>query len=264
MPKAKINGIELYYEVHGDGYPIACLHGFTATAAMWQPQVIPFSKKYKLIIYDARGHGKSESPPSLSDYSTEIAVEDLNQLLSRLHIEKAVIMGLSMGGYVSLNFCLSHPEKVAALILAGTGPGFRSKVKLQQWNEQMETIAKALETKGLAALNEEYIASSIGRPPGEETSKLFRHSSPIGLINTAHSMLSNVGVIERLPEIKVPTLIIVGEHDTNFMQASLYLNASIKDSERVVVPDAGHVMNMDQPELFNNAVLQFLKSKGLP
>jgi len=259
MPKAKINGINLYYEVFGGGYPLVFLHGFTATSAMWKPQLPALSQNYKVVIYDARGHGQSESPTSASEYSIELVVEDLSQLLAWLQIEKAVIAGLSMGGYVSLNFCFTHPEKVRALILAGTGPGYRSQAKRQQWNDIIATVTEALETHGLLALNDAKIASLIGRPVDKEIAKTFRHTSPQGLINTARTVLYNPGVIDKLSGIKVPTLIIAGKHDTSFIEAAAYMNTAIYDSKKVIIPGAGHMVNIDQSEVFNSSILEFLK-----
>ena len=117
MPKIRVNDIELYYEIHGQGYPVVFLHGFAGTVNMWQPQMPVLSQQYRFIVYDARGHGQSESPPDIEQYSADIVVEDLFQLLTNLAIEKAVVGGLSIGGYESLRFYLRHPENVAALIL---------------------------------------------------------------------------------------------------------------------------------------------------
>ena len=132
MPRVRVNDIELYYEAHGQGYPVVFLHGFVGTVNMWHPQVSLLSREHRFIIYDARGHGQSESPPSLDQYSADIVVEDLVQLLGALGIEKAVVGGLSMGGYQSLRFYLHHPRTVAALILMDTGPGYRNPVRREE------------------------------------------------------------------------------------------------------------------------------------
>ena len=136
MPIINVNGIDLNYEVHGEGYPVVFLHGYVGTVDMWQPQVPVVSREYRFIIYDARGHGESESPPSAGQYSADIVVEDLLQLLEALEIEKSVIGGLSMGGYESLRFYLTHPEKVTALVLMDTGPGYRNPAHREEWNRQ--------------------------------------------------------------------------------------------------------------------------------
>ena len=146
MPKVRVNNIELYYEVHGRGFPVVFLHGFAGTVNMWRPQVPVLSAGYRFIIYDARGHGQSESPPSLDNYSADIVVEDLFQLLGTIGIQKAVVGGLSMGGYESLRFYLRHPQVVTALILMDTGPGYRNPAHMEEWNRQLEESAKLLET----------------------------------------------------------------------------------------------------------------------
>ena len=261
MPKVRVNNIELYYEVHGQGYPVIFMHGFAGTVKMWQPQVPVLSRDYQFIIYDARGHGQSESPPSLDQYSADIVVEDSFQLLGTLGIEKAVVGGLSMGGYESLRFYLRHPQMVTALILMDTGPGYRNPARMEEWNRQREAIAKLIETQGLEA----YYAT--GETPSYTSKELMLKQNPTGL---AHMCRKVVGqhdswVIENLSEIKVPTLILVGEQDTPFLQASEYMSKAIPGAQQhIVIPGAGHAANLDNVEVFNKTVLDFLKKLNLP
>ncbi len=258
MPKARVNNIELYYESHGQGYPVVFQHGFVGTTKMWQPQIPVFSQEYRFIVYDARGHGQSESPPSPDQYSSDIVAEDLLQLLKTLGIDKAVVGGLSMGGYQSLRFYLRHPEVVTALILMDTGPGYRNPTHREEWNHQMEERANLLETRGIEAFAD--------GAPSYTPKELLLKLNPIGLANMARKVVAQYDsrVIENLGEIKVPTLILVGEDDTPFLGASQYMSKTITGAEYVVIPKAGHAANLDNAAAFNKAILDFLRKLNLP
>ncbi|MBI4302458.1 MAG: alpha/beta fold hydrolase [Chloroflexi bacterium] len=231
MPTAKVNGVELYYEVHGQGYPVVLINGFTGTTEGWTPQIAPLSSKYRLILHDVRGHGRSESPPSADAYSPDIVAEDLRQLLDTLGVKEAVVGGLSMGGYLSLRFHLRYPERVAALILADTGPGYRNPARQAAWNQQYEERAQALEKEGKIGL------AHVGRRVVTQRDSL---------------------VIESLSQIKVPTLIIVGEGDAAFLAAADYMEKVIPGAQRVTLHGAGHAANRDNAEAFNQAIMDFL------
>lgn len=259
MPKVRVNNIELYYESHGQGFPLVFLHGYAGTVNMWQPQVPVFSREYRFIIYDARGHGRSESPPSPDQYSADIVVEDLFQLLGTLRIGKAVVGGLSMGGYESLRFYLRHPEMVAALILMDTGPGYRNPARREEWNRQQEVRARLLETQGIEA----FVAAGT---PSYTPRELMLKQNPTGLANMGRKVVAQHDplVIESLGEIRVPTLVLIGEKDTPFLQAAEYMAKTIPGAEHVIVPQAGHAPNLDNTDVFNKAVFDFLRKLKLP
>jgi pimeloyl-ACP methyl ester carboxylesterase len=250
MVTQTLNGIEIYYEDHGSGYPVVMTHGYGSTSAMWQGQVKPLSERYRLITWDMRGHGGTDSPEEQSAYSEAHTVEDLAALLRRLGVEQAVIGGLSLGGYMSLAFNLAHPEMVKALILCDTGPGYRNPKSREGWNETAYKRAERFEEMGLDAL---------GRSPEVEAVR-SRHRSAAGLARAARGMLAQFDsrVIESLESITVPTLIIVGANDTPFLAGTDYMASKIPNARKVVIPDAGHAANIDQPAAFNEAVLSFL------
>lgn len=258
MPKVRVNGIELCYEVHGQGYPVVFLHGYSSTLNLWQPQVPVLSREYRFVIYDARGHGQSESPPSADQYSADIVVEDLYQLLGILEIEKAVVGGLSMGGYQSLRFYLYHPQMVTALILMDSGPGYRNPTHRDEWNRQQEERANLLETRGIEAL--------AGDAAGTIRRDIMLNQNPIGLAHMARKVVAqhDSWVIENLGEIRVPTLVLVGENDVAFLAAAQYMARAIPGAQHVVIPEAGHASNLDNTEAFNRAVLDFLSKLKLP
>ena len=249
MPKLTRNGVGIYYEVHGDGPPVLLTHGYSASAHMWEGQVEPFSKRYKLITWDMRGHGKSDYPDDLAEYTEAQTVADMAAILDAVGAKTAVIGGLSLGGYMSLAFHLAHPERTEALLIIDTGPGYKSDEPRAGWNATAIRRAENFEKNGL--------------PPagsgGAET-RAAPHRDATGLAKAARGMLTqhDSRVISSLPEIKVPSLVLVGANDTPFLAASDYMAAKIPGAKKVVLPDAGHAANIDQPAAFNAAVLGFL------
>lgn len=258
MPRVFLNGINLYYEVHGRGFPLLLLHGFAGTTKSWKPQVKPLSRSYRLIIYDMRGHGQTDSPRELSAYSMEIVVEDQYQLLRHLGVEQGVIGGLSLGGLVAMHFYFKHPEMVRALILADTGPGYRNPERMEAWNRERIACAEVLEREGMEGfMRSPYSILDYYTPP-----EVMRRLDPIGLANVNRGVMLNIRLLP-VEEIKVPTLILCGDRDRDFLPATEYMSQRIPDSEKVILQGAGHGSNIDQPEAFNDAILGFLKRIGL-
>lgn len=242
------DGVQIYYESAGDGPAILLSHGYSSTSQMWTGQVAAFKDRYRVITWDMRGHGQSDSPEDQSAYSEAATVEDMAAILRDCGVEKAVIGGLSLGGYMSAAFHLAHPEMTRALMLFDTGPGYKNPVAREDWNKTAEVRARVFEEKGLDALGQ-----------GAEV-RITTHRSAAGLARAAHGMLAQVDsrIIESLPEIAVPTLVLVGEKDGPFINGSEYMAKKIPNSSYVVIPDAGHASNLDQPAAFNAAVETFL------
>jgi pimeloyl-ACP methyl ester carboxylesterase len=199
-----------------------------------------------------RGHGQSGDPRDPGLYSQALSVADMAAVLDGCAVERAIIGGLSLGGVMSLAFHLAHPERVRALMLFDTGPGFRNPEARRQWNLRAEARARELEEKGLR--------ESVG---GAET-RLGQHRSAQGLAGAARGMLAQFdsNLIDSLPTIAVPTLVLVGADDRHFLAAADYMAGKIPGSQKAVIPGAGHAANLDQPQLFNRAVTDFLA--GLP
>lgn len=256
MPKIKVNGINVFYESRGNGYPLIFTHGFSASHLMWKAQE-SITSKYRLINYDARGHGETDSPPSADQYSADICVEDLYQLARALDVQKAVFGGLSMGGYLSLRFYLRHSEMVSALIIMDTGPGYRNPIRMTEWNRLREEMAQRLEKDGISILATQ--AQSEGRR------EISLKQNPIGLANMSRKVVAqhDSWVIENLDKVKVPTLILVGEKDSAFLQAADYMAKTIPDARKFIVPHAGHASNIDNPQFFNARILEFLHNVGI-
>jgi pimeloyl-ACP methyl ester carboxylesterase len=254
MPKLNRNGVELYYEVHGSGIPLLLTHGYSSSSHMWEGQVAPFSKHYKLITWDMRGHGKTDYPEDQAAYSEAETVADMAAILDAVGAKQAIIGGLSLGGYMTLAFQLAHPERCLALLIIDTGPGYKKDEPRAGWNVTAIRRAENFEKNGL--------------PPagsgGAET-RAAPHRNAIGLAKSARGMLTQhtPAVIESLPNIHAPSLVVVGAKDEPFLAASDYMAAKIPGAKKVVIPNAGHAANIDQPEAFNAAVLGFLSDLKL-
>ena len=250
MPTAELNGISMYYEDHGAGFPVLLTHGYSSTSGMWRGQIAPITQRYRLITWDMRGHGRTDSPEEQEAYSEARTVDDMAALLRHLGIEQAVVGGHSLGGYMSLAFHLAHPQMVRALLLCDTGPGYRNPQAREGWNQTAFKRAERFEEQGLAALG----ASA------EVEAVRSTHRSATGLAKAARGMLAQVDsrVIESLERIAVPVLVVVGANDTPFLAGSEYMTNKIPNARKVVIDDAGHAPNIDRPEAFNSAVLSFL------
>jgi pimeloyl-ACP methyl ester carboxylesterase/ketosteroid isomerase-like protein len=258
VPIIDRDGVSIHYEAHGPnhdaGPPLLLSHGYGATCRMWDGQIAAFAHRYRVIVWDMRGHGESGDPRDPMLYSQALTVGDMAAVLDACGEERAIIAGLSLGGVMSLAFHLAYPERVRALLLFDTGPGFRNPEARRQWNERALARAHDLEANGLA---------DSGAVGGAET-RLGRHRSARGLARAARGMLAqhDSSLIDSLPRIAVPALVLVGSEDKNFLAAADYMAGKIPGARKVVIPDAGHAANLDQPEAFNRAVEEFLA--GLP
>ena len=248
MPKLDRNGVNIHYEVHGKGPTILLSHGYSSTARMWDGQVAALKDRYQVVVWDFRGHGESDYPTDGSQYSEALTVGDMLALLDTVGAKTAIVAGLSLGGYMSLAFHATHPERVRALMLFDTGPGFKKDEARAKWNETAHRRAADFDARGLAALN-----------TSDEVT-LTRHRDATGLAGSARGMLAQTDdrVIRSLESVRVPTLVLVGADDTNFLAATDYMAAKIKGSTKVVIPGAGHAANLHQPARFNQAVEAFL------
>ncbi len=220
---------------------------------MWTPQREALNEAgYRLITWDMRGHGGTDSPEDPAEYSEALTIGDMVSLLDRLGIDRAVIGGLSLGGYMSLAFYLAHPERVRALVLSDTGPGYRNPEARGGWNRNAEKRADAFESRGLEALGRGAEVLATGG----------HHRSAQGLAHAARGMLAQFDsrVIDALPLVQVPTLIIIGAKDEPFMAGSQYMADKIPIARLEVIAGAGHASNIDQPEAFNRVLLEFLGS----
>tara|TARA_B100000530_G_C15875215_1_gene455083 strand:- start:448 stop:1209 length:762 start_codon:yes stop_codon:yes gene_type:complete len=240
--------VRLYYEDHGSGPAVLLTHGYGATSQMWQDQVAEFKDRYRIIVWDLRGHGESDYPDDPDLYSKQHTVADIGALLDACSLERAVIGGHSLGGYSTLAFHRVHPERCDALMLFNCGPGFKKNEARLKWNETAERRAKRFEDEGLTLMGDraEFLRAE--------------HRNANGLAHAARGMLAhdNSEVIFSLPEIQKPTLVLVGVDDTPFIAAADYMAAKIAGAEKAVIENANHAANLDNPDDFNAAMGEFL------
>ena len=231
------------------GPVILLTHGYSATSQMWTGQVETLSKDHRLVVWDMRGHGRTDSPDDPALYSEAHTVADMAALLDEVGATRAIVGGLSLGGYMSLAFHRVHPDRVDALLIIDTGPGYKNDAAREGWNKTSLRTAERYETDGLSVLTD-----------GSAERRTARHSSAKGLALAARGMLTqrDAGVITSLPDIRVPSIVIVGSEDTPFLAASDYMAAKIPGAKKAVIEGAGHAANIDRPEAFNTALAGFL------
>ncbi|MED5360451.1 MAG: alpha/beta fold hydrolase [Pseudomonadota bacterium] len=252
MPHLAHGDARLYYEDEGDGPAILMTHGFVASTGMWDGQVTAFRDAYRLVRWDMRGHGRTECPDDPSAYGQDITVDDMVAILDHLEIDQAIMVGHSLGGFISLRFNVMHPDRVNPLVLPGGGPGYRSDAPRAKWNERVDGRAKTILEKGYKALG----------GTAEVPVSLQRSSQELAY--AAKGILAQVDakVIDSLPGISVPTLVIIGAGDDYYLQGSDYMASRISGADYIVVPDAGHGVNVDQSEIVNKAFADFFAKVG--
>ena len=250
MASLERDGLQIHYEVHGvpsERPPLLLTHGFSASGRMWERNVAALAREREVLSWDMRGHARSDSPESAAQYGVEQSVADMLALLDVLARPRAVLCGMSLGGYLSLSFTARHPGRVAALVLVDTGPGFRGEQPRERWNAYAERTAAALERDGARALS--------------ASPEVAAHGDLGGVAHTARRVMAqrDAHVIDSLPRIAVPTLVVLGSLDENFLAAADYMSTKIPGARKVVLEQAGHAANIDAAEAFNTAVGEFLE-----
>lgn len=265
MPKARVNGIEIAYEVYGDGFPLVLAHGYTASKEMWDAQIGPFSERYRVVVYDVRGHGESEAPP-VDDpgYTIDTLVDDQKALMDQLGIGQAFIGGLSLGGMIALRFALTHPSAVRALLLCDTSPGMDTA---GQWAANRVLMEGIVRSQGVGAVMRGLYtqrAASMGIERSDQAPagvlsfvQRLEGMSPDGFLGVARAAGEATSVLDRLDEISAPTLIITGKGDF-FRGASEEMAKRMPGARFVVIDGAFHGTCLWQPETFTATVLDFL------
>ena len=265
MPHARVNGIELYYEETGEGTPLVFSHEFAGSHESWEPQVRFFARRYRVITYNHRGYPPSAVPDDPAAYSEEHLVADLRALLDHLGIERAHVAGLSMGGAVALKFGIGHPERCIGVVVAGAGSGADDH---EEWVRTGLATARRFETEW------EIVAGEYARGPARvqlqrkdprgwrEFADLFLKHSPQGSANTFRGVQLKRRTVyqveNELRTMQPPVLIMVGDEDEPCLNPALFMKRRIPNAGLVIFPKSGHAINLEEPDLFNRAVLDFL------
>ena len=262
------DSVKLYAEAHGEGLPLLLSPGYCQTHENFRPQVEPLVEAgVRVVLWDYRGHGKSEAPEDADAYHMDQVLDDMHRVLEwAAPGRRAVLGGLSFGGLASLHFALAHPERVRALLLFDSGPGFKKREAQASWEVQVGRIADRLEKMGFEGYVDGRAApTAIGRrvelEAAQAAGRAIQAQDPDGVARFGRRVVGPApGVIDDLARIEVPALVLVGEHDTAYMRAGQVMAAKLPNAIHVVIPDAGHVVNIEQAEAFNRAVIEFLTS----
>lgn len=259
------NGISLYYEETGEGFPLIFAHELAGSYESWRNQVRYFSRRYRVIVYNARGYPPSDVPSRADNYSQQQVVEDLYHFFDCLGIKQAHVAGLSMGGNTALFFALRYPQLVKSIVLAGAGTGSTDP---DTFRKQAVQYAQQLEADGNAGLKDYLRGPTRIRylqkdPQGwEEFAELFAHHSAQGKANTLRGYQARRPSIftldDQLRTLDIPTLIILGDEDDPCLEPAIYMRRRIPRSGLVVLPQTGHACNLEEPDLFNRSVMDFL------
>lgn len=270
MPIARINDVNIHYESHGSGFPLVFVYGLGGNTGMWAGQIDAFAPHYRFITWDPRGHGKSDSPPHWKQYGLKIAAQDLNGLLDHLGIEQAFVGGLSMGGGIAATYAVAHPERVRALLImdSNSASGLGQKPAMRAMREKSIELAETLGMQAVAdyviEANPNLKIQAAASPEARrDMCQMYLDLNPVGYANTIRTMLEEIFPTEKLATLKMPTLVLAGETDPS-LDAARLTHSMIPGAEFVMLPDAGHTSNLDNPQAFNASVLAFLRQHEVP
>lgn len=257
--RAKVNGINIVYDDVGTGLPIVFLHAFPLNRTMWGPQEVALSKRFRVISIDLRGHGESDAP--YWKYSLEQYALDVKEVLVQLGITRALFVGLSMGGYLEFALYRRYPDLILGFVFADTRAE-ADKPEQIQWRFSLAQRTAAI---GPAAVIAEMLPKLLAPQTYERNADLVERvrsiqaTAPVpGIIGDLMAMAERPDSTDLLPSITVPTLVIVGHDDVLTTPADAErIAGGIPGAKLVITPDAGHLSNMEQPDLFNRAVGEF-------
>ena len=261
------DGVKLYYEETGTGTPIVFVHEFAGDFRSWEPQVRHFSRRYRCITYNARGYPPSDVPADVERYSQQRARDDVRSVLDALDLQRAHIVGLSMGGFASLHFGITYSPRALSLVVAGCGYGAHPS-QYAQFQEQARALAKTMVEEGMAK-----VAATYGHGPARMQLKdkdprgfadFIRNFSEHSAQGSANTMLgyqarrpSLYDLTAEMARITAPVLIVAGDEDDATLEPSVLMKRTIPTAGLVVLPKSGHVLNLEDPALFNRLLEDF-------
>ena len=268
MPRAFINGVNLYYEEAGHAVPMIFVHEFAGEARSWEPQVRFFRRRYRTITFNARGYPPSDVPEDPAAYSQRQAVEDIRGVLDHLKIDKAHVVGLSMGGYAALHFGLLYPERALSLVVAGAGYGSKPEER-ETFRRDCAALAERFEREpmekvaAMYAMGPARVQFRDKDPQGwDQFCELLKRQSATGHALTMRRVqITRESIYElgdRMARLTVPTLIVTGDEDDPCLEPALYMKRTIPTAGLLIIPRSGHTINLEDPDLFNRHVLDFV------
>ena len=268
MPYASSNGVKLYYEEAGKGLPIVFVHEFSGDFRSWEAQMRHFSRRYRCIAFNARGYPPSEVPAAVSKYSWQTAVDDIAGVMRHLGVGRAHIVGCSMGAYATLQFGLRYPRRALSLTPVSAGAGSDPKGRAQ-FVKASEATARSFLQDGLTPAMNKYRTAPNRIQLENKDPRSFRefflrfagHSAE-GLSNTLRGVQMRRPSIfdlgHRLARLKVPTHVVVGDEDESSLGPGLFIKRACPAARLTVVAATGHVVNVEEPDLFNLITSDFL------
>ncbi len=254
------DGVKLYYEDTGAGIPVVFVHEFAGDYRSWEPQVRHFSRRYRCITFNARGYPPSDVPEG-EKYSQERARDDIRSVLDALKIDTAHVVGLSMGGFATLHFGFTYPQRARSLVIAGCGYG-AAPDKREQFAHEAEAAAKGFEQASMAKAAEAYalgptrVQYQNKDPRGwrEFADQLAEHSTE-GAARTMRGVQkrrpSLFDLVDKMATITAPTLVVTGDEDWPCLEPALLMKRTIPTAGLVVMPNSGHTINIEEPAAFN-------------
>jgi pimeloyl-ACP methyl ester carboxylesterase len=261
------DGVKLYYEETGAGIPIVFVHEFAGDCRSYEQQVRYFSRRYRCIAFNARGYPPSDVPHGIESYSQARARDDIRAVLDALAIDRAHIVGLSMGGFATVHFGFTYQARARSLVIAGCGYG-AAPDKRAQFMEETEAVATRFETLGMEQAAHAYALSPARvqlqnkDPRGfREFADQFAQHSARGAALTMRGVQqrrpSLFDLVDQLKTISAPTLIMTGDEDWSCHEPGLLLKRAIPTSALVVMPNTGHAINLEEPAAFNAHLADF-------
>jgi len=262
------DGVKLYCEETGSGIPVVFVHEFAGDYRSWEPQVRHFGRRYRVVTFNARGYPPSDVPEEVSAYSQNRAADDIAAVLDHFSMERAHIVGLSMGGFAALQFGFRHPGRGLSLTVAGCGYGAEASQR-EKFRSEATTIAAFIRNEGMGVFAAKYaygptrvqFENKDPRGFAEFKSMLAEHSAT-GSANTQlgcqRERPSLYDQVEEMKTVRLPTLILTGDEDFPCLVPGILMKRSIPTAALSVMPNCGHAVNLEDPDSFNAIVGDFL------
>lgn len=269
-PRIHVNGIGFYIRLMGRGDPLILLHGFTGSSKSWLPHMHTYKHEVACVAVDLIGHGGTDAPSNPERYRMELCLTDLARLLDLMGIDRAHVLGYSMGGRVALAFALTYPQRVRSLIIESAGPGIEDADERRARIRADEGWAELIEQQGLDAFVSHWEEQPLFNTQNALTEsarnelRVQRHgNNALGLINSLRGLGtgSQPSYWNRLNTLRAPTLLISGAHDVKYCEMARRMSTFIPDAHHALVPDVGHTVHLENPAEFDRIVLHFIRGQ---
>lgn len=257
MPMISLEGLDVYYERRGSGEPVLLIHGLGSSTEDWEPQVAALERQFSVIAYDVRGHGRTAKPGAR--YSVPQFAEDAANLIRTLHLGPVHVMGLSMGGMIAFQLAADHPELVRSLVIVNSGP----EMILRTWKEKVGILQRRFIVRlmGMRKMGEVLAGRLLPAPDQAQRREIFVDRwarNDKGAYLRALSALVGWSVMAKLPEISCPVLVVTADQDYTPVAWKEGYTAKMPHASLVVIPDSRHMMPVERPEPFHDALIPFL------